>query len=126
MSQRTIRRESDERRYIHERYSTTGASSHRQNVNHSNAPRVVKRKKQFSLFCQAVSPKVRVSRGNFMNRVRRHTTATGARLSKTGVISWSINQLLIQSWGRGFVVLSLNFGENLSIKQRIKYKRWFT
>ena len=49
MSQRTIRRESDERRYNHERYSTTGASSHRQNVNHSNAPRVVKRKKQFSL-----------------------------------------------------------------------------
>ncbi len=49
MSQRTIRRESDERRYNHERYSTTGASSHRQNVHHSNAPRVVKRKKQFSL-----------------------------------------------------------------------------
>ena len=49
MSQRTIRRESDERRYNHERYSTTGASSHRQNVNHSNAPRVIKRKKQFSL-----------------------------------------------------------------------------
>lgn len=49
MSQRTIRRESDERRYNHERYSTTGASSHRQNVNHPNAPRVVKRKKQFSL-----------------------------------------------------------------------------
>lgn len=49
MYQDTIRREQQHRRYADESYITTGASSDRRYTSHTEPPRVVKRKKHFSL-----------------------------------------------------------------------------